>query len=893
MTIKRVLCGVAAMLLSLCVGAASVVDRSPFAQGHWWDPARSGHGFDIFNAAGQVAVMWFTYDAAGRAIWYTAQGEETTLGQAWPLLKHRWANGRKAGYTAVGTLRLDVNHPESMRVTWQVDGQSGTWNIEPFRASGVIGEVDHTGSWFDPSNSGWGIAVVEQGDVLGGAVFTYDANGEPTWVAGFERNPSSVEYFSATGTCPACPYLAPRLTSAGRLRFDFRGERDVTIHNGLAISMAEGVGMEGARLVQLGRPASARAADRQLANYESDAGLRTYLAAGMLNVPSYGGGADFSAAPPPPIFSSTNLQEAGVDEPDLVKSDGRYIYTFAGGGNPTPGPAIRVARVGDDASSLDIVATVPLSTGSATPMASAGLFLHAGYLVSITGTQPYAYMSPWSSVGQWVRGKTNVEIMDLAAPERPTLKWLAEIDGHVLSSRRIGDRLYLVTRFIPTLSGFFYGASSPAAVEANRQILANTSLSQLLPTLSINGSSPAPLVSSGHVYAPPQGERAPIADMVVVTAIDIPQQKMTQSLAILGSADTVYVSPSSLFLASSRFRLRTPAGVSVPEPPLYLTDVHQVRLGAAEMAVVGSGSVEGHLGMDPDKAMFRLSEFQGKLRVVTSSSMMWGPSNKNRLTILEPSAIAPGLLRTVSFLPNATRPEPLGKPGELLYGTRFMDERLYAVTFKKVDPLYIVDLVNVSDPRITGSLEIPGFSDYLHPLPNGLLLGFGKDTLPSSTAGDGQFAWYQGLLLSLYDVSNAGAPREVQRVVMGKRGSDSALLRNHHAFSALMRSDGTGLVAMPASLHDGTPTADFGASTYYPWKESGLMRFEIRGTSAADARLVQLPSLITHSVAQGASYYSDGASNGARSVLFANGTVYVSGGQFWRLDRNGQQFGPY
>jgi uncharacterized secreted protein with C-terminal beta-propeller domain len=892
--IQRIVRILAILAISTAASAATVAERSPFAQGHWWNPARSGEGFDIFNAAGQIAVMWFTYDDTGRPVWYTAQGDDRSVGTAWPLLKHRWADGRKAGYTTVGTLRVDINHPESLRVSWQLGGFSGATNLEPFRASGVIGETDRTGSWFNPDNSGWGIAIVEQGEVLGGAVFTYDGSGEPTWVAGFGRDRSSVEYFSSRGSCPACPYVPPKLTSAGRLRFEFEGDRAGVVRNALTFPMANGVNMDGAKLVQLGRPASMRAADRQLASYESDADLRKYLVAGMLNVPSFGSGIDFSASPPPPVFSSTNLQEAGVDEPDVMKTDGRYVYTFGSGTASGAGPSIRVARVGDDVSALEVVANVPLTSGANTPMATFGLFLHEGDLVSITGTQPYAYMSPWASIGQWVRGTTNVEFLDVRTPERPASKWRIEMDGHLVGSRRIGDKLYLVTRFVPNLPGFLYGMSSGTpAFEANRQLLAGTPLSALMPAYRINGSATTPLVSSGHVYAPPQGARPPVADMVVITAIDLAQMRMTQSLAVLGSAETVYVSLSNLFLASSRYSLRTPAGVRVPEPPLFLTDVHQVRLGASEMSVVGSAAVEGHLGMDADMAMFRLSEFQGKLRVVTSSSIMWGPETRNRLTILEPSAIAPGLLRTVSYLPNASRPQSLGKPGELLYATRFVGERLYAVTFKKVDPLYIVDLVDVSDPRITGALEIPGFSDYLHPLPNGLLLGFGKDTVPAVSLGDGQFAWYQGLLLSLYDVSNAGAPREVQRVVMGKRGSDSALLRSHHAFSSLMRSDGTGVIALPASIHDGTPSYMSGDSTYYPWKESGLLRFELRGTSAANASLVQLPSLITHSVATTPGYFYDAATNSARSVLFPNGVVYVENGKFWRQDRDGQRFGPY
>jgi hypothetical protein len=322
-----------------------------------------------------------------------------------------------------------------------------------------------------------------------------------------------------------------------------------------------------------------------------------------------------------------------------------------------------------------------------------------------------------------------------------------------------------------------------------------------------------------------------------------------------------------------------------------VTDLHQVRLGTDAMSIVGSGTVEGFFGTDADKAAFRMSEYQGRLRAVTSTTgVMWGGVNKNRLSVLEPSAIAPGLLRTIAILPNAQRPEPLGKPNELLYGTRFVEDRLYAVTFKKVDPLYVVDLASATDPRIVGALEVPGFSDYLHPLPNGLLLGFGKDSLPANTTGDASFVWYQGLQLTLFDVSNAGTPREVQRVLIGKRGSDSALFRDHHAFSFLRQADGSASIGIPARINDGTR---MGANPWdsYPWQESGLLRFEMRGTTPADARVNVLPSLITQRAPQ-TIVGTDMAIDNARSVLFASGTIYVGRGQFWRMDSAGAVSGP-
>lgn len=878
-------------------GAAALADRSPFAQGHWWDPSRSGSGFDIFNAGGQVGLVWFTYDASGRPMWYTAGGTLASMGtQSWPLLKHRWSGGRKAAPTVVGSLRLTLRNPEQADVTWSIGAQQGIWNIQPLIGSGVINEVDHSGHWFDPANSGWGFSLVEQGDVLGGALFTYDAAGEPTWVAGFARGSSNVEYLAFNGACPWCGYREPTSASAGHLAFDFGGESSLVVRSRLALAMAAGVKLDGASVVQLGRPASTRSADRRLARFDTDTALRAYLHAGMLNIPVDEGGMDFSAGSgsSATAYSPTNLQESGVDEADLVKTDGSRLYTFAHDSHGTRQPSIRVAQIGNEGGSLDVIGTVRLA-GAATAMSHAGLFLHAGNLVSVTGDQPVSSMgTPWSSPYAWARGTTSIEIMDASGPALPVTRWRATLDGSVIGSRRIGQRLYVVTRFVPWLEGFAYGSMWPATVAANERLLNDAPLSALMPKVRIDGGAPAALLTPSMVYAPPQGARAPMADMIVVNAIDLDARRLVQSIGIVGTADAIYASPDHLFVATSRYASVYAVGPLVPpEPPVYLTDIHQIRIASDPMTLVGSGTVEGNLATNPDKASLRLSEHQGRLRVVTSSTTMWGASNQNRLTILEPSAQAPGLLKTLSYLPNARRPQTLGKPGELLYGTRFLGDRLYAVTFRMVDPLYVVDLADAADPRIAGALEVPGFSDYLHPLPNGLLLGFGKDAKPAIDFGEGAGAWFQGLQLSLFDVTDFARPREMQRIVLGKRGSESALLQHHHAFSELVRPDGTRSIAFPARIHDGTvPQYGSGDSAYYPWLSSGLARFELRGTTTADARLVSLPSLITHSAGQPLALHLDAAVTTARSAQFRNGTIYVANGQFWRMSTDGVVDGP-
>jgi len=904
MTLKRLLAALAALLVSFAAAAATLAERSPFAQGHWWNPARAGSGFEFFNVGDQAMVIWYTYDEGGKPVWYTAQGSVATMAeQRLPLLRHRWVNGRKADATEVGWLRVAVHSSESATLTFDIRGSQGSWPIQPFVQSGVTNEVDRTGSWFDPANSGWGFTLTEQGDVIGGVLFAYDTGGEPTWAAGFGREQAAAELFAFEGACPSCAYRPSTSRSVGRVGFEFRGDYQATLRSDLTLPMAAGVNVDGATLSQLSRPASSRAADRQLASFDTAASLKAYLDAGMLHVRPASGGADFSAAPPAPVsaYSTTNLQERDVDEADLVKTDGRLVYTFEHDANGNPRPQIRVAIVGQDGWTLGMRGSVALA-GTWTlqhegpQYNNVGLFLHGDKLVSVAGTRPYS--GGWGISGAWTRGTFQVEVMNRATDsDLPATLWRAEIEGHVVTTRRIGDRLYVVSRYVPYLQGFHYGASYEPYLTRNRELLAWARLEDLLPKMRINGADAVAAVAPSAVHAPPQGSRSPLADMILVTAIDVATPRVAQTMAIIGTIDTAYASTGNLYLASARGEYRNATGGLLPaEPPALRTDIHQIRLGADAMGIVASGTLEGFLGYDADKAAFRLSEHEGRLRAVSSSNDWWA-GNKNRLTILEPSAFAPGVLRTVAVLPNAKRPQAIGKPYEILYGTRFVGDRLYAVTFKNIDPLYVIDLADSRDPRIAGAVELPGFSDYLHPLANGLLLGFGKDAVPADVSGDGPFAWFQGLQLTLFDVSDASRPRELQRAVMGKRGSDSALLKSHHALSVLPAADGSLAIAFPARIHDGaSPNSCCGPSTWYPWDYSGLMRFELRGATAADARLTALPALVTDRANPATPYsynYYDPAASSARSVLFRNGTAYVAHGRFWHRDNVGTIVGPY
>jgi inhibitor of cysteine peptidase len=118
-------------------------------------------------------------------------------------------------------------------------------------------------------------------------------------------------------------------------------------------------------------------------------------------------------------------------------------------------------------------------------------------------------------------------------------------------------------------------------------------------------------------------------------------------------------------------------------------------------------------------------------------------------------------------------------PKEDIYSARFLGNRCYLVTFKKIDPLFVIDLANPTSPTILGKLKIPGYSNYLHPFDENHVIGLGKNTVE---AEGGNFAWYQGIKISLFDVTDVSNPKEEALIEVGDRGSDSPALSDHKAF---------------------------------------------------------------------------------------------------------------
>jgi inhibitor of cysteine peptidase len=189
------------------------------------------------------------------------------------------------------------------------------------------------------------------------------------------------------------------------------------------------------------------------------------------------------------------------------------------------------------------------------------------------------------------------------------------------------------------------------------------------------------------------------------------------------------------------------------------TTIYRIRVQGSNMTCEGRGTVPGH-----ERNQFSMDEYDDYFRIeTTTQTQNW--TTQTNLYVLDMNLSVVGKLEGLA-------------PGENFHSSRFMGDRAYFVTFKKTDPLFVIDLSQSTSPSVLGELHIPGYSDYLHPYDETHLIGVGKHTVEA----EGDFAWYQGIKMSLFDVSNVTDPVQMDNIIIGDRGSDSPVLYDHKAF---------------------------------------------------------------------------------------------------------------
>lgn len=472
------------------------------------------------------------------------------------------------------------------------------------------------------------------------------------------------------------------------------------------------------------------------------------------------GGAPVAAArEAAPGYSSTNVQEAGVDEPDVVKSDGKVLVSVVGG-------RLHVVDVTGDAPRVVGALDLPPSWGE--PQ-----LLLAGTRALVLSPAGSSMMPFEARRVAGLRGPevttTQVHVVDLSAPSSPRIVSTVDLQGQLVAARMVDGVARVVVRSQPMLRGFTMPADDSAESRAsaernNRDVVASSSVEDWVPSYAVvDGVSGATirggrLASCADVFR--QGDPAGAAT-VSVTSIDPRDPEPRGTASVVGGGDLVYATASNLYVTTSEWTDdgRVPA----------TTRIHRFSIAdAAAARYEGSGSVPGRL-LD----QFSMSESAGVLRV--ASTVDGGPGTASVVTTL---AVREG------SLPELGSVGGLGH-GEQIYAVRFLGDTGYVVTFRRTDPLYVVDLRDPAHPAVRGELKIPGYSAYLHPVGDGLLLGVGQDADPATGR-------VSGGQVSLFDVSDPASPARLSTAALG--GGWSEIESDHHAF---LWWPATGLAAVP------------------------------------------------------------------------------------------------
>ena len=317
---------------------------------------------------------------------------------------------------------------------------------------------------------------------------------------------------------------------------------------------------------------------------------------------------------------------------------------------------------------------------------------------------------------------TFMKVYDVTDPSNPSMVRDFTISGSYFNSRMIGDYVY----FVVSKAAYLID-NTPQLPE----IRSDQKLVKIAPTeiRYFNGTD--------DYY-----QYTTLVAMNVKNATEAP----VYLPIMLGGTGNMYVSLSNVYITYGGWSGNT--------------TIYRMRVQGSNMTCEARGTVPGR-----ERNQFSMDEYGDFFRIETTT---WAPnwSTQTNLYVLDMNLSVVGKLEGLA-------------PGEDFHSARFMGDRAYFVTFKKIDPLFVIDLSKPTNPSVLGELHIPGYSDYLHPYGETHLIGVGKHTVE---ADQGDFAWYQGIKISLFDVSNVTNPVQMDNITIGDRGSDTPVLYNHKAF---------------------------------------------------------------------------------------------------------------
>lgn len=432
-------------------------------------------------------------------------------------------------------------------------------------------------------------------------------------------------------------------------------------------------------------------------------------------------------------YGATNTQENGVDEGDIIKTDGKYLYIANAGGSSV---SIVEANGGEMKISSQINVDDKYSVSE--------LYISGNRLI-IVGTvsdgntfvggiyADYIY----STCCVFAQGDTFVKIYDISRRTAPKLVTEYSQQGNYNNSRMLDGKIICISEYIVDISDKSYR-------------------NKCIPEITVNGDAEKITADCISVIE----ENPSAKDYAVITTFDIENGKEPTSEAVLGNCDKLYASPNGLFLSETCYDEEE------------ITKIYRFEYTDTGVKYKYMGKVSGYID-----SQFSMSYDGEHFRIATTVNKLNGISGNN-LYILNND------MRVVGKVEDLAQ-------GETIQSVRFVGDTAYVVTFRQTDPLFVIDLSDPENPKVKGELKIPGFSEYLHPIADGLLIGVGQNGTSAGTNGDCK--------VSLFDVSNPYEPKETSVVTVsgGKAYTWTPVSYNHKSYITLSNNE----FAVPFTLN--------------------------------------------------------------------------------------------
>lgn len=450
-------------------------------------------------------------------------------------------------------------------------------------------------------------------------------------------------------------------------------------------------------------------------------------------------------------FSSTNIQVEGVDEADIIKNDGQYIYLIKGN-------TVRIINAFPP-KTLKEVGKLDYTDENFSPTE---MYVNGDQLVVIgrawgeaeRGVLKTMIMPP----RPWHGDRTKVVILDIKDHANPKIFRTVRLEGNYSTSRRINNSMYLILNAYPDV-----------------WIMNEVKTGEdLVPEIQDGDNAPEPLVKCADIHYFP-GFIRPNYLIAVSIPLDEAEGAIDREV-FLGSSDNVYSSRTHLYVATNDVQYDHYTDWDWNRDRTN-TLVYKFALENGEINFLNRGRVPGTI-----LNQFSMDANVDHFRIATTLGNTWdsvNPSTSN-VYVLDKEMKTVGKIEQIA-------------PGERIYSTRFMGDRLYMVTFRQVDPLFVIDLSDPVKPKILGKLKIPGFSDYLHPYDKNHIIGFGKDTEENKYGN----VVIKGFKMALFDVTDVVNPVQQYMEAIGDQGTYSELLTNH---KALLFDKEKELLAFPINI---------------------------------------------------------------------------------------------